>query len=966
MAFNYNANSTYLYGTYYYHLGNNNNNTTDGLKYDFLIQITIDATHTYFIDALTGNYFKIDKITTLKQQDIFTKLIKPIYDVSIDTTQFRLFTYPNKKQSQDTILFNYFLERCNLEVILPVKLGQQRYFVKDIVVDDEEEAINYNKNENFHPSAYEEDEEAPASLIHNMCDIDVESCKFIDPILGTQYNYIIFRSTIYIEKSKEDYDKIINRIEPITISSSIGNTQTKLNAAISEILGTPFDINNKSTIKIIDIIQENFGKHISFDKQLQPFINSPPASTINILKAKISTIKESDIPPVPLLALLSDDIGGDKYFKVINFLRSYIDLYHDIENYATEYFKTYYNLFIKDNPETKDFLDNQITIINQSIFTRTGNINQEKCREQIDRVTDLFITYLHNTKNIQTNPINKQNARIMSASIDNPIQIKSLVDTLKADGVEGFYIESANNNIGTILHKNNIKICNLTIGEWDAGSGFSGKKLKPKPEILEIGPSEAGGKFILPNMSIDMFGLFNVSVAPNNNTLVTSYKGTPIITVTPRQKLSVNKILIATGKAAIRGTDDTKPATLIFTVNPSPLESSALITLKPWTDLIQIKSISGSKILTIIYDTLCETTARMYGLYHVLLCQGKILTYYSYNINSRNLNYKQVQGRTLLQYFINTNALWIKQYLTTWFTQKINTLQQLITITNEPILFFISKAFIEKYTSAYNKSIELIDQVETINIKSLPDTLDEYIESVSSSSTLLADLMELYLQFKTAIEGINSVGSRGNKEIFLDAYKATQRLIITTFKTGDEKDTLISLRAMVACTFAYYFIKTPRSSVFLGKLDDIKRDILHEQYKNYTRPQINRGYKVTSGNTYTQPLFNTSLPKIKESNNEIVRNIVDIQIAIQTLLTTPPVKYRDYIQQVSLGKIATIPDYSFNNAITRVTDMIDNNIKSKGYFGGKKLQKKYSKTYKHKRSKLFKLLKLKTHKKRKL
>jgi len=117
-----------------------------------------------------------------------------------------------------------------------------------------------------------------------------------------------------------------------------------------------------------------------------------------------------------------------------------------------------------------------------------------------------------------------------------------------------------------------------------------------------------------------------------------------------------------------------------------------------------------------------------------------------------------------------------------------------------------------------------------------------------------------------------------------------------------------------------------------------------------------------------------SLPKIRNISDEAVRNIVDIQIAIQTLLTTTPSGYQQYIQQVSIGKKPTNPDYSFDKVITRVTESLNSVIgPDKPYFGGtflkkgiaepsglgNKRPKKLSKTRKQKRTKR------KTYKKRK-
>ena len=165
---------------------------------------------------------------------------------------------------------------------------------------------------------------------------------------------------------------------------------------------------------------------------------------------------------------------------------------------------------------------------------------------------------------------------------------------------------------------------------------------------------------------------------------------------------------------------------------------------------------------------------------------------------------------------------------------------------------------------------------------------------------------------------------------------------------------------MIASTFAYNLIKNPRYTPFLTKLEDIKRVILLEQYPDKYPPNIKNEFGVEiNAIAYNPGELAASLSQIKESKNDAVRNIVDIQIAIQTLLTLLP-GYPKYIQQVSIGKIDTNPEYSFGKVITHVTNTLNSVIgPDKPYFGGNKRPKKLSKTRKQKRTKR------KTYKKRK-
>lgn len=1002
MALNY-ADSKYLYGTYY-HIGNNND-TNNGIKYDFLIQITSDAVNKYYIDALTGNYFKVGKDIPLKQQELFNRLIKPIYGIHIESSLWLLSKYPNPasntntKREMDTDSFHYFLERCNVHVILPVQLNTTRYFIKENDIDDEGDedegdVVNYTEPEDFIQGPDEVDEEAPASLIHTMCDIDISPCKFIDPILRTEYDYVTFRTTDYVEKSKEDYDKLINRLEPIYIQSTI----SQFDAVIQATLTNPFNPIDTKVTTINDLIEKTFSKHISFNDRFANDIAAVPNTSNTGPSALIRpTSILNTIPTAP--------INLRERFETIRFLRSYIDLYHDIENYANEYcdpLKTTFEqtLITSGKGIERDFLNAQIALIHKSIITKSGKVNQEKCRQEVERIADLFITELH-TNGINTIPKTKESALVLSASIDNINEITSLITTLKADGVTGFYVESINNRIGEILVTAGLQLYNLTIGEWDAGSGFSGKKMKPVPIPIQIGPSlfvntiptaKKLSSVYLENIPINMFGLIHVSVSPNNNQLTLNYQtllgiGRQTVSIEPRQTLSVNKVLTTTNNAKVRGTDETDSGTIKTTPQVTPSNDisarAALMSLKTWTDLIQIESISKTmnitdngtntgnplKILTVIYDGLCETTARMYGLGHVLKCQGKIVNYYNYNIDSRHLSALQLKSRLKLRTFIATHKDTFQLYLNLWFKQRIDLLTTINTIIYDPILFFVSKLFIDKYTNAFTKSLSLIDNVSTTDIKLIPKSLDDYIESISSSATLLAELLEIVSKFKTTFDTYDNLGSRVSKDDFLNAYDGIQRLIVTTFgdntigvatnvvNTAAEQkaQAIITLRAMVASSFAYMILRKTRRDIYFGKLHIIKQSLL-------TTPGA-APYKIGSLANINKSVGNPlaairNLPDMNR-NKKILQNIADIEIAVQTLSATPD--YITYITKAPNGLIPINNAYSFENAIKRVRTEIDRKIANGTYFGGKS-KKRRSKTHTQKRTKR---TKHKTYKKRK-
>ena len=694
--------------------------------------------------------------------------------------------------------------------------------------------------------------------------------------------------------------------------------------------------------------------------------------------------------------IIQSDTSIKDFFRIINFLRSYVDLYHDILEFGHDYcdflianfektvpaaHKSFYDKYIsliKDNPETK-------------IFTKSNKINQTRCKEIVEQITDEWINYLHQ-KNFRFIPKTKENSNVICASLENPEELKKLITTLNSDGISGFYVESANNNIGEIFARNKSKLFNLSIGEWDAGSGFTGQKMKKaeRPLPFEIGPKpfvntlsgKVSGSLNLDNLPVSIFGLLNVTVTPDNSTLSISPDGVQSISVNPRQKLSVNKVLKTTNNIIVRGLGDAEEAGIITTIPQitpaAPIAAkTALISLKTWTDLIQIETISKTmtiknstnnplKILTIIYDGLCETTARMYGLGHVLKTEGKIVTYYNYNVSSRSLSDEQMTAKTRIKQFILGNIANFERYINMWFDQRIICLKIIYDMFPDPILYFVTKLFYNKYDTAKEKAIELIKNISTTDIKLIPDTIDDYLESITSSATLLAELLDNISKFRDALNRINEVGVRGNLEKYLSAYDYVQQLIVNTF--GDSS--AIELRAMVASTFAYVFLKNTKLSVCLSKLEVVKDEIILNQLIRpgvMTRSQANASFQVPSGyiKSINQSAFNNaklkaSYSKIKElpdsETKRRLQSITDIEIACQYLLLDTR-EYTRFIRTISLGGLSLEPYYAFSNIIIQVTRIINGAISSYGYFGGRK-SKSIRKTHKQKKNKR------KTYKKR--
>ena len=869
---------------------------------NFLIQIDENLDGTVTVIEARTSHFK-SNIQKSNINEIIIELIRFIYKKPINIDNLIKITDLNDNE------FKGFLDKLDPTISLPVTPNTVRYFASS---------------------------EPDRSIIvlrpipENNVSGEIKKWGFYDSKTNEKYEISDLQKQQYIEKTLEQV-KFSPKLVPIVPQSAINSEESFIKYYNTELSSVNLCRGNCSTKgNIIEMFNDKFAKHISFSypffkKAINSYnVSDKVAASSN---SKIQSLVNDGSIPIPYFP----------YFTIVNFLRSYIDLYHDIVEYGKPYCDKLKIEFELNFPENGDhafyraFYNKWIHIIDKSIFTKSRKINQTSCKLLIEKLTDEFIDLLH-TAGIKYIPKNKENSNVMSASIDDEEQIIKLIKTLKADGVTGFYVESANNNIGDILLSGGLTLCDLTIGEWDAGSGYKGGKQKHSlTKKIIIGPIAAATAaavteypidiFDIQNIPIDIFNTFKINVSADNNTLTVSSRLTnaePIITISGPIQLAVNRILKTTDNVRIRGSEDTTKISDIVSRPPISPKSEfdlkmSLIPLKTWTDLIQIVTISKSmtstyaaaagagaaaapgnplKILTVIYDGLCETTARMYGLGHVLKTEGKIVTYYNYNINSRKLTPAQIREKLIIQYNINRNIELFIDYLNKWFNQRISALQYIYDNIYDPVMFFISKLFIEKYISANKKSIELLLNIEKTDIKLIPNSLDDYIESISSSATLLGDLVDYISKFNLAIEMIEKIRPRINPKDFLEIYDYVQQQITNTFGNNEP----IDLRTMIATTFAFVFIKKHNYAQYTLALNGIKKEI-NSQERN------------------------------EQLKSKKISNIIDIEIAYDKLLSIDNpfnsngniLTYQKYITEIYQRPFIQIkPEWAFLNIIKSV------------------------------------------------
>ena len=684
-----------------------------------------------------------------------------------------------------------------------------------------------------------------------------------------------------------------------------------------------FQEGNYSFDHVVQYINENFSffnlKDISLEgkdipqEYLEKYINES-SEIISIEESIRKKVKEGDKKL-------------DRIVAIYGFYRSYIDLYHDILKYGDIYCDFIYKAFLNSGfftgyeSEKLEFI-RKIQTIQQTIKTSGNEVNQIRCRKLLEQLVDEYIHELHKA-GITWIPKKKEEARILSIDIKETCDIDILIQTLKNDGVDSFYVESANSSIGKRLvnlkkdETDKLDLTDIHIGNWNAGSGFSSgvqkyilqqrggargvKKKKseresereservaeraservnervnerditeeqrytycgPKTKMTKIDSSLI--QVYTDSLEVSLFNLFDISVCRNNNKLISRYDDKYITLEGGPHKLSVNSILKTLGHPILRSTsglsaEDKKIKELHIkttstgnNVRISPY-NSMLASLKTWTDLVQITALSLSKSIKIkkgdtiknfktavvISDYLCETTARMYGLGHVLLNAGKTLHYYSYDTNSRKLSKEQIEGKLNIYMNILSQKEKIVEFIEKWFDDKIVFIQKVIENTPDSKLYFVLNMLLKSYSdmrNSFQKYLDIYDERKELSLedlKNIPDSFGDLFTNITESNILLSDFINITTRFTEELAELYTLQTRGGKDKILDIYATIKQLIVDTYikkissETSDETDKMIN--AYTSISMAYKMLSHKRGfDMFITPLKGAVKDTFLE------------------------------------------------------------------------------------------------------------------------------------------
>lgn len=641
----------------------------------------------------------------------------------------------------------------------------------------------------------------------------------------------------------------------------------------------------------LNLLYESYSSDILIDKLIK-FLPSH-YNFDNITLAVNPAIKykyNANQKPTSLEVEYINNPNFQAIYGITEFLRSYIDIYHDFLHYGTDIINDLKHTF-ETSQQGKDrylgmvgeplkstlntFYDKWMKIIDDNIFTNTVNrrVIQPKCHQIIEELTDAYIKLLHDEVGIKWMPTTKTNAFVGTYSLNSDCDIAKLVDQLRADGVNEFYVESANSHIGKSLQSHNMRVAMLDVGEWDAGSGYGSVKQGKVntvigKRVISKKPTNTSYE-VLSAPTITLFGFIDVAVGNDYHAINIKNKAdnNSIVTVNGDKdgysRLALNRVAATLGLPIIRGQGEaTKLSTTPDAKTLSHGQQQSIASLKTWTDFIQIRTFSElksipaiPKMAMVINDKCCETTARMNGLSCVLKNEGSNVTYYSYDIDSRQMSETtlKLKQKTLLQVLghINKpeNQPDLKKYIKQWFDVRIQTLDTIKSLVADPVLYFSSLLFSGIYQSRKENALNEIDKLrnklrnKNINdlnelIKSFPTTVSEWLKSITNSEGIYSDFVNEIGNLRTIVNKISAAGSRDLKEL-IDYTDELKQIIVNSLGKLITNEKQLSV--LVSTTLAFILFKKPRPDKYKTTFVSVITEMEKMKAKNdnkYTTDQI--------------------------------------------------------------------------------------------------------------------------------
>jgi hypothetical protein len=594
--------------------------------------------------------------------------------------------------------------------------------------------------------------------------------------------------------------------------------------------------------KLPIIVSSNF-----IDKYEDIISNINSILTISDFNSEIIPINETSIPNVPeeqpttIDAFINNPANVNVHqnrdkIKIMmvsySFFRSYIDFYHDFEYLAIKYIpylKLHASLVSHKLGQQQEWFTNKLIEIDKTVTTNSNNVNQKACKKLLIQYLEEYSKYLINLGVYWLIP-NKESALVSSANINNPQEIMNFTSKLKNDFITHFYIETDKSHAAEMLIKNGFDMVKSISGIRDAGSGISDKTAlsyainrQPKLNIISISRtynSDAKSKIIFDNnnLIINNVGsdfpseylfndaaqiLINNGLTSNNNITITSNltKNSLLLSGTNEkcEQLSVNSLLATIQEPKLRGLSEgsaNPPINIAPTSNLTERDKILFLILKTFTDFIQlldiydIKDINGIRTSFVTLDMLCESSGMLFGL-NTILSESGFVSNYCYDIRYHSVDRVRFIKKLKVVLYVKQNIEELKVTIVNKFNNIYNYIDRMNKFHYNPAVYYSTYTLLNDISEIREKALARLNDAFIINldansinfVKTIPDTVKEYIEQICEMTVIKASYQNVYNNLQQQINIISRISTHENENTFIELYYIIKQQIINSLPT---------------------------------------------------------------------------------------------------------------------------------------------------------------------------------------
>jgi hypothetical protein len=627
--------------------------------------------------------------------------------------------------------------------------------------------------------------------------------------------------------------------EYIAMFNQASNYQELYERIVSSQVNT--DVTHTGLFNGVDIIEHNLNMYIG-SRGINPFLRYFDLENFLPLpdgyKELIDTTSISKQAVTSIDQYLST-LSADEQVRIHNIRRTYsvirstIDFLHDFVGLAIQIQENF--IWFIERYIGAEFIP-VVNSIFRDVQTSGGNVNQNACKN----LWSQYAINYRRELSIPFFPISEMgnlgSARIFkdeTTRLEFTPEFDNICHTLRnLMGITHFYIEAQNTPLATAMVRQRFNIITDSAAARDAAPGYSIKTFVKEaiyykrerydavtvnrdytlqwpndmPYIRQDSPTQitiVNGPNCLISKYLLAGGIYHLVNANNDTNDILSGVGIaePFISVSKQnpkakvQELGLNALLATAGLRQLRGSQSASPITDITILNGDQRTTGMLMLfLKTYTDYCQadtIEQIKANKrviaassdfLASRTFDAFFATPTFYVGVNNVTAtCSDtRYMTPDADDIENKLLVFAKIQQyHPLIIAYINYYITRIQTYIATEYTA---TLSPAVYYAGTSLQLWLDQV---KINAAQTIQLMQSTDISQLNnddkisfIQQFPDSLSEYIMSLSKVNQLSQNFMETYNKSSEIIVSIMAISNRINIDELIDNFHKTKQSLI--------------------------------------------------------------------------------------------------------------------------------------------------------------------------------------------